>query len=610
MGVNWVARGVFAILVLATVAAFFVTQRLKHSPTVVQDLQGYLLFSPYSRNGHSSVKFSFRIKRADEVTVTIVDPRGDDVAALASFHLAAYTQKALRWNGRTDAGPIAPDGRYRIRVRLRDQGRSALLAKAITLDTAAPRPVITGIGGPTGSVAPSGPAILPLPDGGPLTVSFAPDDPGDAVGVVGVKLAVYRTDVAPARLITELPVAPGATSTTWDGRVRGRSVGPGTYLVAISSIDQAGNFGSTPALPVAPRAGEVVRGRAGITVRYLGVQPPVVPVSQDAPLVFGVDARRVGYAWSVTRVGAGRPRKKATGARPLLRMRPPTGISGVYVLELHTRSRHTAVPFAVQAPGRQGVLVVLPAIAWLGQDPVDDDGDGLANTLDAGDLVRTDRIFAGAGLPAGFPDRIAPLIAYLDAQHLRYDVTTDLALASGQGPGLAGHTGVLLAGDERWLTSGAMAGLRGFVRGGGKLASFGVDSLRRSVKLSGDRLSDPSPATAADAFGARLAAVAASPGPVTVYLDRIGLFTGGGGQFAGYGSYEATVSVGPDAQILASAVTADGRPVIVAVRYGRGLLVRTGLPELAGRLDRVNRVASGSASAGALVKRIWALLSA
>ncbi|HEU0318039.1 MAG TPA: hypothetical protein VFR49_11960, partial [Solirubrobacteraceae bacterium] len=145
-GTQRLARAVFALLVLATVAAFFVTQRLKHSPTVVQDLKGYLLFSPASRNGHATVKFSFRIKRADDVTVTIVSPGGDDIATLQrDHHLAAYSQWALRWNGRTDAGSLAPDGRYQIRVRLRDQGRSVLLPQAITLDTVAPRPLITRI---------------------------------------------------------------------------------------------------------------------------------------------------------------------------------------------------------------------------------------------------------------------------------------------------------------------------------------------------------------------------------------------------------------------------------------------------------------------------------
>ncbi len=615
------ARAVFALLVVATVGAFFVTQRLKHSPTVVQNLQGYLLFSPSSSYGHTTVKFSFRIKRADEVTVSIVAPNGDDIRTLVrDRRLAAYTQWAVRWDGRTDAGRRAPDGSYQIRVRLRDQGRSVLLARAITLDSAPPRPRITAIvaaGLP--SAAGGGPAILPLPAGDALRIDFTPDD--------GTRpsLAVYRTDVAPARLVTPLAVAAGATSTTWDGTVHGRAVGPGTYLVAIRDVDAAGNVGSTPVgasdpvhpavtplvLSPAPAAspGAVVAGHPGITVRYLGVQPPVAPVDQGAPLVFGVDARRAGYAWSVTRVGSVRPRKQANAARALLRMRPPGGISGVYVLAVASGRRRAAVPFAVQGPGSQPVLVVLPAITWLGRDPVDDDGDGLPNTLDAGDAVRTERIFpgagaaAGAGLPAGFADGIAPVMAFLDRSHLRYDITTDLALARGQGPGVHGHAGVLLVGDERWLPPALMARLRAFVRGGGRLASLGVDSLRRTVELAGDALVHPSGPAPTDAFGARLYGLTPAAGPITDYLDRIGLFAGGGGQLTGYTSVETTESVGPGAELVASAVTGDGRPVVAAVRIGRGLEIRTGLPQLGGRL-------AGDPTTAALMRRIWALLSA
>jgi hypothetical protein len=596
-GSQGLARAVFALLVIATAAAFFVTQRLKHAPTVVQQVGVYPFLSPFSTNHHLSAKLSFRIKRADDVTVTIVDRSGQDIATLARNHaLAPYTQWSLRWRGRTDAGRIAPDGVYRIRVRLRREGRSALLAKTITLDTVPPRPLITRIVGPAAAGAPAGPALLPVAGGGPLTIDF------DAGGGIKPALSVYRTDVQPVRMVTTIPVAPGGTSAAWNGTVGGRSVAPGTYLVAISATDRAGNLGQTPPLPPRPQPGAVVPGRAGVTVRYLGVQPPVVPVSQSTPLVFGVDARRAGYAWSVTRVGAANPRKKSTTARAILRMRPPGGISGVYVLAAHTNAHRTAVPFAVQGPGGQPVLVVLPAITWLGEDPLDDDGDGLPNTLSAGDAVRTDRIFAGAGVPAGFATEIAPLLAYLDRSHLRYDVTTDLALARGQGPPLRGHAGVLLPGDERWAPGPLAASLRAFVRGGGKLASFGVDSLRRTVTVSGDVLRDPSQPTAADAFGARLAAVAPAPGPITNYSDRIGLFDGAGGQFSGYQSFEATNSIGPDATLLASAVTADGRPVIVAARYGRGLVIRTGLPGLAGRL-------AGDGTADALVNRIWALIS-
>ncbi|GAC1441018.1 MAG: hypothetical protein NVSMB51_20990 [Solirubrobacteraceae bacterium] len=585
--VDGLARVLFGLLVVASFAAFFVTQRLKHAPTVVQRVQAEPFFSPRSTTHHREEKVSFKIKRADQITVTVVAPNGDEIATLArDRRLAAYTQFRLVWDGYTSAHRPAPDGVYRLRVRLREQGRSVLLGRQFTLHATPPRPLITSVS----------PAILPSPTGTPATVRFT------AAGRAP-QLTVYRTDVSPPRPVTTLAVAAGASTAVWDGTAHGRKVGPGTYLVAIRAIDAEGNVGSTPAvLPPRPRSGEVIPGHAGITVRYLGIQPPSESTPAGGPLLVGVDARRGPYAWSLTRVGARRPRAHGAAAQPLLRLRAPGGVSGVYVLAVQSRAHVTQVPVAVQGPGLQRVLVVLPAITWLGRDAVDDDGDGLPNTLDAGVSVRTARIFAGSGLPGGFSDRLAPLLAFLDRSHLRYDLITDLELARHHGVVLRGHTGVVLAGDERWLTPNLQTDLRSFVRRGGKLASLGVESLRRRVVLAGVGLVNPAAPAATDIFGARIDPLGPLQGPVTNFLDKLGLFGGAGGQFSGYSSGEPTQSVGTGAQLVASAVTPDGRPVIIGVRYGHGIVLRTGLPELTGRL-------AADPAAQALIGRIWTLLS-
>lgn len=580
------AKVVFALLVAATFAAFFVTQRLKHSPTVVQRVFATPFFSPRSTTRHTEEKISFRIKRADQITVTVVAPNGDDVATLErDFHLAAYTQLSLRWGGYVDSTPRRPaaDGVYRIRVRLHDQGRSVVLPRQFTLHATPPRPVIASVQ----------PAILPA--GGPATVMF------DPVGARSPQLTVYRTDVSPPRAVATLAPVPGSNTATWDGRRHGRKVGPGTYLVSIRVVDVEGNVGQTPAaLPAV--AGEIVPGHAGVTVRYLGVEPPSGSTLAGAPLLVGVDARKAGYSWSLTHLGASRARQRGSSAAPLLKLLAPNGISGVYLLGVQSAGHSTQVPIVVQGPGLQRVLVVLPSIGWLGGDPVDDDDDGLPNTLDAGVPVRTQRVFAGYGLPAGFPDRVAPLLQYLDRKHLRYDLTTDLDLAEHRGVALRGHTGVVLAGDERWLPANLQTNLRSFVRRGGKLISFGVDSLRRTVTLAAGSLSAPSARAAVDVFGARVDPLAPLHGPLTNFLDKLGLFSGGGGQLAGYTQAEPTQSVGTGAQLVASAVTGDGRPVLVAERYGHGLVVRTGLPEFAARL-------ASDPTAQALIGRLWALSS-
>jgi hypothetical protein len=121
-------RAVFALLVVATFAAFFVTQRLKHSPTLVESGKAgtYITGAPH----HRSVAVSFRIKRADQVTVTVVGPRGDDVDTLASDSpMVAYKHRRFTWYGLTSAGTPAPNGIYTIRLRLRDEARSVALTR-------------------------------------------------------------------------------------------------------------------------------------------------------------------------------------------------------------------------------------------------------------------------------------------------------------------------------------------------------------------------------------------------------------------------------------------------------------------------------------------------
>lgn len=602
-GVARLAQVVFALLVLATVAAFFVTQKLKHSPSVVQQFHELPSFSPLGV-GHTVERISFKIKRADEVTVTIANSGGDEVATLyGPRRLAAYHPIELQWTGRLGHGRLAPDGRYHVLIRLRDQNRTVQVPRSFLLNTRPPQPQIISIADGTAPPPSSGPAILPTADRRPLTIAFS------LGGGRAPELFVYRTDVSPARFVTALPVAAGATSTTWDGAPHGVPVPAGTYIVAIRAHDHQGNIGATPStLPrfgapatlAAPRYGQRAAGRGGITVRVLGIEPPPVAVDAGRPITFGIDARRHGYAWTVTRLGAGHPRLHGVSSRPLLRIDAPNGIAAVYELGIQTSQGATETPFAVQGPGSQSVLVVLPAIAWLGTDSQDEDADGFPDTLAAGGEVPLARVFGGD--PPGFGDRIAPLLEFLDRHHLRYDLTTDLALAQHAGVALRGHSGVVLAGDEPWLPANLAAALRTFVRRGGRLATFGIGSLRHSVKLAAGRLLDASGPAPADIFGARMLPVSTQPTTVTDFLDQISLFGGGGGQFEANVAYEAIDSVGSKSALVASAVTSDGHPVIAAARYGRGLVIRAGIAGLPGQLARDH-------AAAALAGRIWSLIS-
>ena len=114
---------VFAALVAATFAAFFVAQRLKSSPPVIRVASLNRAFSPALHPN----RFSVTLKTTDDVTVDVVDLDGDRVKRL-SEDVRAIAHRPLRlvWNGTTDTGARAPDGQYRIRVSLRNERRDAV----------------------------------------------------------------------------------------------------------------------------------------------------------------------------------------------------------------------------------------------------------------------------------------------------------------------------------------------------------------------------------------------------------------------------------------------------------------------------------------------------
>jgi hypothetical protein len=217
--------------------------------------------------------------------------------------------------------------------------------------------------------------------------------------------------------------------------------------------------------------------------------------------------------------------------------------------------------------------------------------------------VRLSRVFAGDGLPAGLTENEAPLLARLDREGLRYDLTTDVALATGRGPKLRGHRGVMLAGDTRWLTEDVRRQLRSFVAGGGTLASLGTASLRAEVRQTPRRLTDPTRPAAEDLFGARIRRVRERTVDLQILEDdpNVQLFAGEEGLFPAVEAWEATASVGSEARLASTAVTPDGEEVIVAARFGRGLVIRTGIPAFATRL-------SEDETSAELLGRIWTLL--
>jgi hypothetical protein len=161
------AMGVFGVLVVATFGAFFLAQRLKNSPPVVGEIGVFPFFSPNGDGRFDKARLTFKPKETDDITVAVLDSSGDEVRQLlSSRHVHAGELVRLLWDGLTDDGRRAPDGRYRYRITLRHQGRSVKLASSVRLDTTPPRPRVTSVG----PFKVPGPEILPQPDGGDAVV--------------------------------------------------------------------------------------------------------------------------------------------------------------------------------------------------------------------------------------------------------------------------------------------------------------------------------------------------------------------------------------------------------------------------------------------------------
>jgi flagellar hook assembly protein FlgD len=611
------ARIVFGVLIVATVAAFFVAQRLKNQPAVLQMSREYggftRVFSPNGDGRRDTFTVRFMLKRATPVTVEIVDEDGIRVATLTENQPAErYKRITLRWDGRDDEGNPQPHGRYRLKFVLPEEGRSVVWASSFELNRIRPKPKVRRIAA-DGTRQRNAPAVLPTVDGKPIVAELQLDG-------WRPKARVVRTSPGADEVVARLPVevterARGGTriggrvksirgEARWDGTTDdGRPAPPGTYVIQVcvqeaAQIEGCGPTAGPDGMPRAEPSGRM-RGRGGVTVRRVGVQTSPVPVEAGERLTFFVDARGERYRWTLRRVGTDRPVSSGSATRPVLRIDPRSRRGAAYRLTVVAGGERVDVPAFVNGAPERPVLVVLPAITWQGLNPLDDDGDGLANRLqstdgDSATRIRTSRVFGT--LPPAYASDVEPAIEWLVRHRKRFEITTDLALAlqSGpddreHGPQLEGHSGVLLVGEARWTTPDAAERMRTFVGDGGKVAVLDPASLHRSVELGGSvsrgqRLEGPGPFDPSDAFGIVSRGAVRLDGPLVGDRDEIDLFAGTDGRFDGYPTGWPAESLG-DGKPVASAVDGSDHRVIVAMRLGKGLVIRTGLPTFAARLS-------------------------
>ena len=248
-----------AFLLAGTAVAFAVTQGLKLEKSPIFGTRFDKVFGP-----SNPATLRFRLRKGDTVTVTVVDASGHAVRTLRERQRRRAGRIRLTWGGRTDAGAVAPEGRYRLRVRLADRRGTILIPTSFTLDSTPP-------------------AFAEI-EAAPRV--FSPDRDGHADRVI----VRYRTNEA-ARVVLTVNGRragfgkfrdPTARSVSWVGKVDGTKLPPGRYVLRLRAEDLAGNL-SAPSRALAVRLRYVeIRGkrlvaRAGKRFR--------VPLDTDARTV-------------------------------------------------------------------------------------------------------------------------------------------------------------------------------------------------------------------------------------------------------------------------------------------------------------------------------------
>jgi FlgD Ig-like domain len=242
--VSRLSASAFAVLVAATIAAFFVTQHLKVTtpllagtpspvPSVIDPL--HAVPCGQGRNSGSTMISFYLLHRADTVDVSVVSAEtGSIVRTVASGrHMRQRVRTpdgVFHWNGREDNGQVAPDGSYYFRVALLHQGRTIDLTDVPVKVTSSPaHPVIT-------SVTPS---VVPGPDGMRVTIRYAGDEGRGTI-------RIYRIDLPGGPRLVKSFLVQNDHTAVWDGTINQKPAPAGTYLIGLDVTDDGCDVGHFP----------------------------------------------------------------------------------------------------------------------------------------------------------------------------------------------------------------------------------------------------------------------------------------------------------------------------------------------------------------------------
>lgn len=260
-------------LLAATAAAFVLTQGLKSQPSPIFGTEPGEVFSPVCGCPTRTATIAFKLREADRLDVAIVDG-GEVVRTLERGRQYDRGPVDIEWDGRDDAGRLLPEGEYLPRVHLRNDRSTITLPNPIRIDVTPPR---------LEQVRPSRRVFSPDGDrrADRVTFRYRLNEAGRAMLLVNGK----------RRGLTRYPRT--QDKLVWNGKVGGRALRSGTYVVRVVPFDPAENLGArSEAIPIVIRY--VALGRDRISVAAGGRF--AVRVSADARTVRWELGGRAGVA--------------------------------------------------------------------------------------------------------------------------------------------------------------------------------------------------------------------------------------------------------------------------------------------------------------------------
>lgn len=255
-------------LLVATAAAFVITEHLKLIKSPLYGTVVSKVLSPVCQCPNRVATVRFRLRHPARVTVAIVDSSGNTVDTLTSgVRFSAHGRHHVGWHGTTDAGGRAPDGVYSPWITL-DGRRTFKLPNRIVLDTTAPKVL----------AAKSLKPVLLAGPGRSVAIAYTLSGKAHAVVYLGSNQIVLGRKTRSHDKIK------------WAGKVDGRPVPAGEYVLSIGAQDVAGN--------VTPAAG---RMQVTVVVRYIEVTPERITVRSGKGFRVHVATAAKRYTWRLGR---------------------------------------------------------------------------------------------------------------------------------------------------------------------------------------------------------------------------------------------------------------------------------------------------------------------